>query len=58
MSGARSYREPRDREQVITELRKGRATQWDPELVDLALELIEADRLRFDSGGMRVLSAL
>lgn len=58
MSGARAYREPRNREQVVSELLKGRATQWDPELVDLTLELIEEDRLRFGSGGMRVLSAI
>ena len=58
MSGARAYRKPRNREQVITELHKGRATQWDPVLVDLTLELIDEDRLRFGSGGMRVLSLL
>ena len=47
MSGDRPYRPPLGRDEVVGELRAGRGTQWDPELVDAALELIAAGRLRF-----------
>jgi len=56
MAARRCYREPRTREELIAELRAGRARQWDPELVDLALEMIDAGVLRIDREGIHVLS--
>jgi putative two-component system response regulator len=47
MASRSLYREPRSQEQIVTELRAGAGAQWDPELVELALEL-------FDSGELAV----
>ena len=58
MSGQRPYRSPRARDEVICELRLGRGRQWDPELVDVALGLIEGGRLSFAPGGMHLLAAV
>lgn len=56
MCGNRPYREPLDRNGVTLELRRQRGLQWDPELVDIALGLIERGQVRFEASGMRVLS--
>ena len=56
MSSDRPYRAPKRDAGVVRELRSGRGTQWDPELVDLALDLIESNRLRFEAGGMSLLT--
>jgi cyclic di-GMP phosphodiesterase len=52
MSGQRSYRAPLGRNKIVAELQVGRATQWDPGLVDIALDLIRSDQLRFGPSGM------
>jgi response regulator RpfG family c-di-GMP phosphodiesterase len=52
MSGERHYRTPRSTKQVVSELRQGRGTQWQPELVDLVLGLIERRELRFGLQGL------
>jgi putative two-component system response regulator len=56
MSGARPYRSPLGSEAVRRELELGRGRQWDPVLVDVALDLIDRGRLRFASGGMSLLT--
>jgi putative two-component system response regulator len=55
MSSRQLYRRPLDPEQIVEELGRCRATQWDPEIVDLALELIESGELVLSIEGMRVL---
>jgi hypothetical protein len=42
MSVRRPYRDPLPLQVVVAELEKGRGTQWDPLIVDSALELITA----------------
>jgi putative two-component system response regulator len=55
MSGDRPYRPPLGQDEVVGELEAGRGKQWDPELVDAALELIATGRLRFGADGMTLL---
>jgi putative two-component system response regulator len=57
MSGPRTYRPALGREAVIEQLEQGRAKQWDPELVDLALAVIESGRLQFGPTGMELRDA-
>ena len=45
MSSRQLYRQPRTPEQIVEELRGRRGKQWDPQIVDLALELIESGEL-------------
>jgi len=56
MSGRRPYRLPLSKDEVVRELELGRGRQWDPALVDIALDLIATGRLRFGAGGMTVMS--
>ena len=56
MSGERPYRSPLGTDEVRRELELGRGGQWDPMLVDVALDLIDGSRLRFASGGMSLLT--
>jgi putative two-component system response regulator len=55
MSGDRPYRRPLGEEAVVKQLALGRAGQWDPELVDVVLDLIAAGRIRFTDRGLTVL---
>jgi putative two-component system response regulator len=57
MSARRAYRTPLGTTDVVVELADGRGRQWDPELVDLALHLIAAGRLRFGDAGMTLMEA-
>lgn len=41
MNSTRPYREKQNMDYIIGELKKGRETQFDPELVDIMLEMIE-----------------
>lgn len=41
MASRRTYKEPMTPEQVMNEFRRNRGTQFDPELVDLMLEILE-----------------
>jgi len=52
MSGERHYRTPRSASQVVAELETGSGSQWQPELVQLVLGLIERDELRFGPRGL------
>jgi putative two-component system response regulator len=54
MSGKRPYRRPFSRDEVERELEVGRGTQWDPELVDLALAVIREEMISFEHDGVRV----
>jgi putative two-component system response regulator len=58
MCGNRPYREPLDGAGVMRELHKERGRQWDPDLVDAALDLIESGRVRFERSGMQVLPSM
>jgi diguanylate cyclase (GGDEF)-like protein/putative nucleotidyltransferase with HDIG domain len=57
MSGQRAYRPPLCREDVIAQLGRGRGSQWDPEIVDVALALIESGQLQFAPTGLQLLDA-
>jgi response regulator RpfG family c-di-GMP phosphodiesterase len=57
MSGDRLYRPPLGKEDVVHELRAGSGGQWEPALVDIALDLIDSGQLRFEAGGLNLLSA-
>jgi putative two-component system response regulator len=56
MSSQRPYRSPLREHEVVRELEDGRGRQWDPSLVDIALELIADGQLRFGPSGMSVLT--
>jgi putative two-component system response regulator len=52
MSAPRGYRAPLRERELVHELREGRGVQWDPELVDIALGLIESGELSFTADGL------
>ncbi|HUZ81604.1 MAG TPA: HD domain-containing phosphohydrolase, partial [Gaiellaceae bacterium] len=54
MSSRQLYQSPRAPEDVTAELRAHRGRQWDPQVVDLALGLIERGELVLDTDGFRV----
>jgi putative two-component system response regulator len=56
MSARRIYRGRLGREAILVELAEGRGAQWDPDLVDVALELIGSGALSFDENGLELLS--
>ena len=55
MSSRQLYQQPRTPEQIVVELRELRARQWDPELVDVALALIDTGELELSAEGLRLL---
>jgi putative two-component system response regulator len=55
MSARQLYSLPRTQEEVVAELGAHRGTQWDPEVVDHVLALIESGELVLASEGLRVL---
>ena len=55
MSSRAVYRPPLGPEELVAELRAGRGRQWDPELVDLALELIASGEIILADDGARAL---
>jgi response regulator RpfG family c-di-GMP phosphodiesterase len=54
MSGNRPYRTPLAAAAIVTELRTGRAAQWDPALVDVVLGLIDDGQLMFTPAGLEL----
>jgi putative two-component system response regulator len=54
MSGIRTYRRPRTRQQIVHELQTYRGTQWDPTLVDIVLNLISSEQLHFTAVGLEL----
>jgi putative two-component system response regulator len=55
MTSRSFYRDPLSAEQVIAQLHACRGGQWDPEIVDLTLRLIESGELDLSQGTMRLL---
>ncbi|MDP9286566.1 MAG: response regulator, partial [Actinomycetota bacterium] len=55
MTSRQLYRQPLAPAEVLAELRACRARQWDPQVVDLALRLIDSGELQFGTGGLRLL---
>jgi len=44
MTSYRSYRDPMPQEKVISEIEKGKGTQFDPQFADIMLEMINEDK--------------
>jgi HD-GYP domain-containing protein (c-di-GMP phosphodiesterase class II) len=58
MSASRVYREPLPEPAIVRELERGRASQWDPTVVDLVLKLIETDAISFSAEGLQISQVL
>lgn len=54
MSAHRVYREPLTEPQIVLELEQGRGKQWDPAVVDVALQMIDSGELSFAADGLRI----
>jgi putative two-component system response regulator len=54
MSSGRVYRGPLASEEVLEELRRCSGSQWDPQVVELVLALVEAGELVLEPSGMRL----
>ena len=54
MSAHRPYREPLSVSQIRTELARGRGRQWEPRLIDIALEMIDTGVMTFGDHGVLV----
>ena len=54
MTARQLYRQPLTPTEVAAELVACRAQQWDPQIVDLVLRLIESGELELDDGGLHV----
>ena len=54
MASRQSYRPPRTQAEVVQELHAGRATQWDPQIVDLTLRLIATGELDLGADELRL----
>jgi putative nucleotidyltransferase with HDIG domain len=55
MSVRRPYRDAMPAEEIVQQLRRGRGSQWDPVVVDCALELILSGGLEVSARGPKVL---
>jgi response regulator RpfG family c-di-GMP phosphodiesterase len=55
MTSRQLYRQPRTPEQIVAELREYRGKQWDPQIVDLVLGLIESSELKLSTEGLHLL---
>jgi putative two-component system response regulator len=58
MTSRQLYRAPREPEEIVDELRRCAGAQWDPQIVELALGLIESGELELRRDGMRLLLPL
>jgi putative two-component system response regulator len=58
MSARRVYREPLSEPEIVRELERGRGTQWDPQIVDVVLRMIETDAISFAADGLRISQVL
>jgi len=56
MSSRQLYRSPRTADGIKNELVAQRGAQWDPEIVDVALDLIDRGELVFGSDGLRLVA--
>jgi putative two-component system response regulator len=57
MSAHRVYRDALGRRAILDEIGAGRGAQWDPALVDMALELVGSGELSFDENGLELLTS-
>ena len=55
MSARQLYRQPRAPSEIVEELRAQRGVQWDAQIVDLALGLLESGELVLSADGLRLL---
>jgi putative two-component system response regulator len=55
MTSRQLYRSPRNPDEIVEELRRCGGAQWDPQIVELALSLIESGELELRQDGMRLL---
>jgi putative two-component system response regulator len=55
MTSRQLYRDIRTRAEIVAELHACRATQWDPQIVDLALRLIDSGELQLCADGLHLL---
>jgi putative two-component system response regulator len=55
MSSRQLYRQPRTPDQIVEELLTWRGKQWDPQIVDLVLGLIESGELVLSTDGLHLL---
>jgi putative two-component system response regulator len=55
MSSRQLYRQPRTADQVVAELHTWRGKQWDPQIVDLVLELLASGELQLSADGLHLL---
>jgi putative two-component system response regulator len=55
MSSRQLYRTPLKPEEVVGELKAGAGAQWDPQVVELTLQLIESGELELSQAGIRLL---
>jgi putative two-component system response regulator len=58
MSAKRVYREPLAEPDIVRELERGRATQWDPTITDVVLRMIETEAISFSADGLRISQVL
>jgi putative two-component system response regulator len=58
MSARRVYREPLSEPEIVRELERGRGSQWDPQIVDVVLRMIETDAISFAADGLRISQVL
>jgi hypothetical protein len=54
MSASRVYRAALPKDEIVTELERGRGTQWDPTIVDHALRLVASGELTFADDGLEL----
>jgi putative two-component system response regulator len=55
MSGPRSYRVAQGLADIVRELKLGSGSQWDPQIVEIAIELIGSGQLRIGPGGLQLI---
>jgi len=55
MTSRQLYRKPRTADETVAELRAGAGAQWDTQIVEIVLGLIERGELDLSPGGMRLL---
>jgi response regulator RpfG family c-di-GMP phosphodiesterase len=55
MSSRQLYRRPRTPEEIVSELHAHRSAQWDAQIVDLVLGLIDSGELQLCTDGLRLL---
>jgi putative two-component system response regulator len=55
MSSRQLYRQPRSSEEIVEELTEWRGKQWDPQIVDLVLGLMDSGELALNTDGLHLL---